>query len=262
MNKNLFRQIVVVIALLATIIVNFLANALPLNGQNTGEISDRFSILFVPAGYVFSIWGLIYLGLAVYAVYQALPAQRENPRLQKTGWLFAASSAANILWIFLWHYEVFLFTVFATLSILIFLVLIYLGLETGKTEVSKTEKWLVRAPFSLYLGWASVATIANVSQVLFYLNWNQWGLSAAAWTVTLLIIATLLGLAMLYLRYDRIYNLVLVWAFIGIALKHASVSPVAFTAWGAALLLGLLVLGSALFLKRPAAIQANLLPNS
>ena len=262
MNKNLFRQIVVVIALLATIIVNFLANALPLNGLNTGEISDRFNILFVPAGYVFSIWGLIYLSLTIYAVYQALPAQRENPRLQKTGWLFVGSSAANILWVFLWHYEVFELTILAMLAILGLLIGIYLKMEIGKSEVSKTEKWLAQMPFSLYLGWISVATIANTSQLLYFLNWKAWGISAAIWTVVLLVIATLLGVSMLFLRKDRIYNLVLVWAFIGIALKHAAVSPVAFTAWGAALLLGLLVLGSAMFLKRPAAIQANLLPNN
>ena len=107
MKRDTLRQIITVIAVLATIVVNALANILPFNGQETGAISDRFAIYFVPAGYVFSIWGLIYLGLIAYAIFQALPAQRENPRLRSIGGLFALASVANIVWIFLWHYEVF-----------------------------------------------------------------------------------------------------------------------------------------------------------
>ena len=105
--KDITRQILVVLSVIITIVMNFLANALPLNGLNTGEISDRFKVYFVPAGYVFSIWGLIYIGLIAYAIFQALPSQRENPRLRKTGYLAAASGLANIAWLFLWHYEQF-----------------------------------------------------------------------------------------------------------------------------------------------------------
>lgn len=94
--KDTLRQIANVFALLATIVVNGLANALPLNGLSTGEISDRFEVYFVPAGYVFSIWGLIYLALVAFAIYQALPAQRENPRLRRVGYLFVLSCAANV----------------------------------------------------------------------------------------------------------------------------------------------------------------------
>ena len=105
--KDTLRQISVVLTILATIVVNALANALPINGQNTGQISDRFHVYFVPAGYVFSIWGLIYLGLIAFAIFQALPSQRENPRLRKVGWWIALGGLANIAWIFLWHYEQF-----------------------------------------------------------------------------------------------------------------------------------------------------------
>src|SRR5512137_1573723 len=107
MKKEIFRQIAVVLTVLATIVVNALANILPINGQNTGEISDRFKVYFVPAGYVFSIWGLIYLGLIAMAIYQALPSQRANPRLRSTGWWISLGGLANIAWIFLWHYEKF-----------------------------------------------------------------------------------------------------------------------------------------------------------
>ncbi len=97
MNKDTVRAIIVAVAVVAVIAVNGLANALPINGLNTGEISDRFEVYFVPAGYVFSIWGLIYLALATYAVYQALPAQRENEPLRRVGYLFALSCLANII---------------------------------------------------------------------------------------------------------------------------------------------------------------------
>src|SRR5512141_3414830 len=113
--KDTLRHIAVCITILATLIVNTLANALPLNGLNTGQISDRFQVYFVPAGYVFSIWGLIYLGLIAFAVFQALPAQRRNPRLRATGWWISLGGLAISTWIFLWHYQRFPLTLIAML---------------------------------------------------------------------------------------------------------------------------------------------------
>ena len=112
--KNTLRQIVVAISIIITIVINILANALPIYGLNTGQISDTFKVYFVPAGYVFSIWGIIYIGLIAYMVYQALPAQRANPRMQATGWWVALGGLANCAWIFLWQYEQFVATVGAT----------------------------------------------------------------------------------------------------------------------------------------------------
>ena len=140
MKRDTLRQIITVIAVVATIVVNALANILPFNGQETGAISDRFAIYFVPAGYVFSIWGLIYLGLIAYAIFQALPAQRENPRLRSIGGLFLLSSVANIAWIFLWHYEVFAATLPVMLVLLGSLIAIYLRLGTGRTAASAEPK--------------------------------------------------------------------------------------------------------------------------
>ena len=105
MNRIALIQAVNILAVVAVIAFNGLANALPLNGLNTGEITDRFDVYFVPAGYVFSIWGLIYLGLILFAVYQALPAGQSNPRLAQLGFLFVLSCVANIVWLFLWHIE-------------------------------------------------------------------------------------------------------------------------------------------------------------
>jgi benzodiazapine receptor len=247
MKNNMTRQVSVAIATLATIVVNILANALPLNGLNTGEISDRFEVYFVPAGYVFSIWGLIYLGLLAYAVYQVFPAQKENPRLQKMGWLFVLSSAGNIAWIFLWHYEVFTATIFAMLLLLICLILIYLRLEIGRSEVSSGEKWSVRVPFSIYLGWITVATIANMTSLLDFLNWNGWGISDQIWAVIMLLIGAGIATAVYVTRKDFAYMLVILWAYAGIAAKHKDTALVADSAWiGFGIVAGVLMVGSIL----------------
>ncbi|MEI6308194.1 MAG: tryptophan-rich sensory protein [bacterium] len=233
MNKNLVRQWVNVIAVLAMIAINILANALPFNGQNTGAISDRFAVFFVPAGYVFSIWGLIYIGLLLFAIYQALPSQRDNPRLVKIGYWFAFSSLANIVWLFLWHYLQFTWTIFAMLALLISLLVIYARLGIGSAVVSPLERWMAQAPFSVYLGWISVATIANVTQLLDYLRWSAWGIAPEIWAVILLVVATLLSSAMSFRRGDVAYSLVIAWAFIGIALKQAATPLVSIAAWAA-----------------------------
>ena len=126
------RQILNLIALLGTVIVNGLANALPFNGITTGEISDSFPVLFTPAGYVFSIWGVIYLLLFGFAVYQALPSQRDNPRLERIGYWFVLSSLFNAVWIFLWHYGYFLLTLLAMLGLLVSLIVIYQRLQIAR----------------------------------------------------------------------------------------------------------------------------------
>ena len=244
MNRDVVRQAAVVIATIATMVVNGMANALPLNGLTTGEISDRFRVYFVPAGYVFSIWGLIYIGLFVYAIYQALPAQQNNPRLRAAGYLFVLSCLANIAWLFLWHYEYFLLTLVAMGALLLLLIAIYQRLGIGRATVSTAERWLVHLPFSIYLGWISVAAIANVTSVLDYLNWGGWGIRAEFWTMIMLLAGVVLAFAMALTRGDLAYGLVIVWAFVGIAIKHSVVPRVATGAWIAVCLVALaLVIG-------------------
>ena len=94
-RADIVRQAINLVALIVTLIVNYLANALPINGQTTATISDRFPVFFVPAGYVFAIWGVIYLALSAFTVYQALPSQRANPLLRRVGYLFAATCVVN-----------------------------------------------------------------------------------------------------------------------------------------------------------------------
>jgi hypothetical protein len=237
MKKISLYQIITILVTLVTIIVNGLANALPLNGQNTGEISDRFAIYFVPAGYVFSIWGLIYLGLLAFTVYQALPAQRENKLLKKISPAYWIGNIANAAWIFLWHYELFPLTLVAMFALLGTLLYIYQQISQMGFNLDRNQKWFVNYPFSIYLGWISVATIANISQVLFFFDWGGWGIPATAWAVVMLAIATALGFLMLWRESDTAFALVLLWAFIGIAISQTATAPVANSAWFAVALL-------------------------
>ncbi len=220
MKRRTLRVWLNVVALVGMIIVNGLANTLPINGLTTGEVSDSFDVYFVPAGYVFSIWGLIYLGLIGYGIYQLFPKQRGNPRLERVGYLFVLSCLANSAWIFLWHYQRFGWTLVAMFTLLASLIAIYERLGIGKESVGFVERLLVRWPFSVYLGWISVATIANVTSVLDYVGWGAWGISEKVWAVIMLVVATALTAVMIRLRRDIAYALVAVWAFVGIAVRH------------------------------------------
>ena len=244
MNKISLRQWVNFLAIILTIVINGLANTLPINNQTTGEISDRFEVFFVPAGYVFSIWGLIYVGLIAFAIYQLLPAQREDPRLLRIGYLPAVASLANISWLLLWHYEYFVATMAAMLALLLSLILIYIRLDIGRTPVSRSGLWFVNIPSSIYLGWITVATIANATSMLDFLDWGGWGISPEIWTVIMLGAGVIVAFGMAFTRGDILYLLVLVWAFAGIAVKHADNSPVATAAWISTGLVTLLVVVS------------------
>lgn len=224
------RQFAVIVATLATIAVNGLATGLPLNGQSTGEISDRFPSLFTPAGYVFSIWGVIYLGLLAYMVFQALPSQRTNARLRAIGWFYVLSGVANSVWIFLWHYNQFALSLVVMLVLLASLILIYQRLSPWRVSVAADERWTTHTPFSIYLGWITVATVANAATVLLDSGWNGWLLPPVGWAIAMISIATLIGLLFAMIKRDVAYVAVLVWAFIGIAVKQSATPPVLYTA--------------------------------
>jgi len=250
--KDSFRQAAGVIFLLTTLIVNALANLLPFNNLNTGQVSNNYPTLFTPAGYVFGIWGLIYLALVIFATYQGLDAQRDNPRLRAAGWWFVLSCTANIAWLFCWHYLLFPLSMLAMLVLLGSLIKVYQALGTGRSEVPFTERLLARLPFSLYLGWISVATIANAAVMLTSLNWNGSGLAPQIWTVIVITVAAVLGALASLLRNDWIFNLVLVWAFAGIAVRQAADPLVSVAAWvGLGFVLILIVVGSLRRLRAP-----------
>lgn len=243
--KDILRQACVILFLLATLVVNALANIIPFNGMNTGQVSNNSPTLFTPAAYVFSIWGLIYLALLFYASYQAMNAQRENPRLRGAGWWFVLSCAANIAWLFCWHYLQFPLSMVAMLVLLGSLIMAYLRLEIGRGDVPLVERLFARLPFSIYLGWISVATIANAAVMLTSLGWDGFGLAPQAWTVIVIVVAALLGALTSLLRHDWIFGAVLVWAFAGIAVKQAANPLVSNAAWaGLGFVLVMMALGS------------------
>lgn len=250
MSKDSIRQYANLLTALVALTINILANALPLNGQDTGEISDRFQVYFVPAGYVFSIWGLIYVGWIAFLIFQFLPSQKENPRLRRLGFLFALSNLANAAWLFCWHYNQFGLSVVVMLALLGLLITSYLRLNVNRSKPSRLEYWSVDVPFSIYLGWITVATVANISDWLYLVGWDGFGIPAQVWAVIMLVVASLLGLAMAITRRDAAYLSVLVWAFIGIAVKQASAPVVAVSAGVAAALMAGLALLS--LLRRPA----------
>lgn len=242
MSKDTIRQSANLLSVLLALSVNILASTLPLNGQNTGEISDRFQVYFVPAGYVFAIWGVIYLGWLAFTIFQIQPSQKSNVRLRRLGYLFALSNIANATWLFCWHYNQFGWSVIIMLVLLGLLITSYLRLNVNRSFAKPAEYWSVDVLFSIYLGWITVATVANISDWLYFVGWNGFGISAQVWAVIMLGVASVLGLAMALTRRDTGYLLILVWAFIGIAVKQTSAPMVVFSAWmAAAMMLGLAI---------------------
>lgn len=254
MNRDLARQLATVLAVIATITINALANIVRFNGLNTGEISDRFNVFFVPAGYVFSIWGVIYIGMLAFATYQALPRNRESQRLRRIGWWFVLSCVANCVWLFLWHYLQFVPTLLAMGTLLLTLIQVYVLGGVGRSTPSTAERWCVDIPMSVYLGWVSVATIANVTSVLDFVGWGGWGISPPTWAVIMLVVASALALAMATSRRDISFLLVLIWAFAGIGVKQSATPSVATAAWLATAAVGLMAAATLLTRRPPRAV--------
>jgi hypothetical protein len=223
-TKKRLLQIGNILAVIITILINTLAVILPLNGKTTQELSDNLPNLFVPAGITFSIWSIIYILWIVFAIYQARDLFKKEeidmPFLQQITFLVIVSSIANSAWIFLWHYEYVGLSLLIMIILLISLLAIYIRLNIGKSNVTMTEKLCVQVPFSVYLGWITVATIANVTAFLVSVNWDGLGISDLNWTIIIIAVGTLLTILMLALRKDIAFSLVVLWAFLGIWMKR------------------------------------------
>lgn len=211
----MFRIILMTIAFLAVVTMNALANSLPINGQTTGEISNRLPVLFTPAGYVFSIWSVIYILLAIWIIgfWVRYKKDKEIPSIGISIY-FTLTAVFNISWLLLWHYEFFAWSIAAMVAYLISLILLYLQYNNNE------RKFTERLPVSVNMGWISVATITNISYVLTFYNWGGWGLSNELWTVIMLTVATAIALHVRFHHWDIPFALVFVWAFVGIAVKH------------------------------------------
>jgi hypothetical protein len=219
-------RIINIVALIAMLIVNTLASVTSLiGGQQTAAVSDGLPTLFTPAGYVFSIWSLIYLGLIAFAVFQARNTADATAVRDKIGPWFAANALFNVIWLFLWGAERLWPSVIVMLGLLGTLIIIYQNLGIGRVlaggaDDTKLATWAVRVPFSIYTGWISVATIANLSAAFVSSGWQGGALGPRFWTVIVLLAGTALGLLATWLRRDVAYALVVIWAFIGIAVAR------------------------------------------
>ena len=233
-DDDLPRRALTVASYVLTLVVNGAANALPINGQRTNEISDRFEVYVVPAGYVFGIWGVIYAGLGALTVYQAI--RGDDPLVRRLGWLPALTGLINIAWILCFHYGWFAPSVVLMLTLLGTLIVIHRRIREEADERTRLARWAVEIPFSIYLGWISVAAVANVAQTLDAIGF-QPTLLPGEWLASIVLAAVALtaGRFVVHNR-DTAYGLVIVWALAGIAVKEAStpVVPVVAAAGGTA----------------------------
>ncbi len=237
------RPIATLAAILGAILFNGLSNRYPPNGETVADLSNTLfaPVLMIPAGYAFAIWGLIYLGLIALGCYQLPPAQHQNPKFHPHTYFLVLASLAQCLWIYLFLTRQFGLSVLAMVEILLFLVAFYLRIHRPRQlqHLTTRDRWLLYRPLSLYLGWISVATIVNVASALSVSGWGNWGIAPEIWTAGMMAIATLIGTRLLVKYSDITYALVLVWAFVAIALKHLAI-PLITTA---GLLFSVLLLG-------------------
>jgi translocator protein len=219
-------RVINVIALLVMLVVNTLASVTDvIGGQLTSTVSDNNPTLFTPAGYVFSIWSIIYIGLIAFAIFQFRNSQDAVVVRQRIGPWFAINAVLNAAWLFFWGYELFWLSVVVMLGLLGTLIIIYERLRIGRVpadspDSGKLATWTVRVPMSIYTGWISVATIANISIALTNAGWQGGALGPRFWTVVVLLAGMALGLLATFLRRDLAYALVIVWAFVGIAVAR------------------------------------------
>ncbi len=227
-NKK-FLQWANLITFVATVIINYAAAGLELGGYNTGELSDLIPNLFVPIGLTFSIWAVIYFFLAGFSIYQARDLFKSNKIeesfLNKVGYYFILSNIANSVWIFMWHFRLIPLSFIVMIAILFTLIMIYIRLGIGKTEVEKGEKVWIHTPFSIYLGWITVATIANATALLVVSGVPNFGSIPEILTIIVIAVAVLITFAMLVLRKDWVYSVVIIWATLGIFLKQNTLNP-------------------------------------
>ena len=238
MQRSLFDWAGNLAAFAITILLNVLSNALPINGQSMPEISAKYPSLFTPAGFTFSIWGVIYLALLVFVIWQALPAQRASDKLARVSPWFKVNCVANALWLVVWHYDLLIVSLLVMLVMLITLIRIYAILIKDIEAAPFTQHLVLYLPFSLYTGWIVVATIANASVIQLHWGLDDAGIGAVQWTLLKLALAGAIG-ATLVLRFRDIpFALVIAWAGFGISVMQSGTPAVS----GAAMTLSLLML--------------------
>jgi len=240
-------QVVNILAIIITIIVNAIAEAIPINGVSSKDVSDYFPSLFTPPGYVFSIWSVIYTLLIVFMVFQALPSQRNASYLKPTAVFFVIGGVINDSWLILFHYAyaqpgLYAFTPILIVLFLVLMLYTYIKLEIGVVNVPTKQKIAVHLPISVYAGWVSLAVIANIASVLNVLIPGIPLATQELWTALIIIVALVLTILMLVLRRDAAYGLVVIWATVGISTAQSAIPIIYFAAIGTALIITLAIL--------------------
>ena len=221
MKKTL--QIANIIAFVLMVFVNYLSNTGAINNTTIGNVSDSLNTLFTPAGYAFSIWGIIYLFLLGFIIYQSrslFKKVRDDEFILKIGWYFVLSCVANVLWITFWLYG------YVNFSVLCIFVLLYSLLKIILNN--KMELWdapisiivFLWWPFVIYSGWITVASIVNVSAYLMDMGWDGFGISETTWAIIMIIIAGIINLLVIWKRNMREFGLVGIWALAAIAVAN------------------------------------------
>ncbi len=215
------------IGFLGVIAINFLANSLPINAQTTGEVSNKYATMFTPADFTFSIWVLIYVGLAVFIIFQSrgfFKNKMNQSRIvvSQLGLVFFINCVANALWIYAWHYEELLLTVI--LMAVLLLTLIDLNRRINRIQAHVKSPMQVKLavifPMGLYLGWICVATIANISAYLNSIHWDGLGLVNELWMILAIITAGLIGIYLLT-KYHLISSaLAIAWGLTGVVVNN------------------------------------------
>jgi hypothetical protein len=224
-KSGIVLRLMVLLSFIAVVFVNALANILPINGVNTGELSDMYKNLFVPAGITFSVWGVIYILLFIFVLF-SLGLFKENIHrtnklsMDRISVLFIISSIANVLWILVWHYKYVYLSLFFMIIILVCLILI--GNHINKTRISPQERLFVKVPFGVYFGWITVATIANVIACLVDSGFTGLGIPEKYWTILIIATGALIAAITIFRNRDVSYGLTVIWAYTGIYIKHTS----------------------------------------
>lgn len=211
------------IAFSAMIIINLLANLLPFGGKTTGQISDAYPNLFTPAGITFSIWGVIYILLGVFILYQwGLFGYKEESStiVTKTGILFTVSCLFNILWVLFWHKTNIGWSVLCIAGLLAALIMIQSEIQSGPSGI--VPRLAVNAGFDIYYGWLIAAVPANISVWLVKSGWNRFGLSETFWTSAVILAGAAIGSCVVLIGRNRLAGLAVIWAYTGILIKHLS----------------------------------------
>ncbi|MBT8091830.1 MAG: tryptophan-rich sensory protein [Gammaproteobacteria bacterium] len=223
-------------AFMLVIVINTLSNALPFNDQTQSEIAARYPSLFTPAGFTFSIWGVIYLALLVFVVYQALPSQRQNASIARLSVPFKINCVSNATWLFVWHHDMVFLSLLVMFVLLATLIVIYRGLYAEMDRATTAQHLALYLPFSLYTSWVTVATIANASVLQYAFGWDGLVFTSVGWTLLKLALAGAIAATMVIRYGDAVFVLVVAWAAYGISVMQSSTPSVSGAATSLALL--------------------------